>query len=82
MKKSQNYDAWKRNEGDSSVSNTTDVAVHARKRRLLNTVFTNKSVRSAAAFIVKHVDRWNELSLEGNGDDWSKPTDMSRWTDC
>lgn len=82
VKKSQNYEAWKRNEEDRTVLNTTDVAAHAKRRRILNTVFTDKLVRSAAAFIIKHVDRWNELSLESSDDDWSKPTDMSRWTEC
>ena len=82
VKKSPNYDAWKRNEGDSNVLNTTDVVVHARKRRVLNTVFTDKLVRSATPFIIKHIDRWNEILLGSSGYDWSEPTDMSRWTEC
>ena len=68
--------------GDSTVLNTTDVAAHAKRRRILNTVFTDRLVRSAAVFISKHVDRWNELSLESSNDDWSEPTDMGRWTGC
>lgn len=80
MKKDKNYDAWRRNEGDVNTLNTTDVTVHARKRKLLNTVFTEKSVRSAATFIIKHLDRWNELSVTGH--EWSEPIDFSKWTDC
>lgn len=78
--KDKSYDAWRRNEGDVNTLNTTDVAVHARKRKLLNTVFTEKSVRSAAAFIIKHLNRWNELSVTGH--EWSEPIDFSKWTDC
>lgn len=80
VKKHKTYDAWRRNEGDANTLNVTDVAIHAKKRRLLNTVFTDKSVRSAAVFITKHLDRWNELSV--NGEDWSEPTDLTKWIDC
>ena len=82
VKRSQNYNAWKRNEGDVTVMTTTDVAAHAKRRRILNTVFTDKLVRSAAAFVIKHVNRWNDLSLESSDDDWSEPTDMSTWSEC
>lgn len=80
VKKNKTYDAWRRNEGDANTLNVTDVAIHAQKRRLLNTVFTERSVRSAAVFIIKHLDRWNELTV--SGEDWSEPTDLTKWTDC
>lgn len=80
VKKDKSYIAWKRHEGDVNILYTTDVAGHARKRKLLNTVFTENSVRSAAAFIIKNLDRWNELSI--NGHDWSDPIDLSKWIDC
>lgn len=80
VKKDKSYVAWKRHEGDVNTLNTTDVAGYARKRKFLNTVFTDKSVRSAAAFIIKNLDRWNELSI--NGHDWSQPLDLSKWIDC
>ncbi|KAL8732942.1 MAG: hypothetical protein Q9181_003764 [Wetmoreana brouardii] len=80
VKKNKTYDAWRRHQGDINTLNVTDVAVHARKRRILNTVFTERSVRSAASFIIKHLDRWNELTV---GDkDWSEPIDLTNWTDC
>ena len=80
VKKNKTYDAWRRHEGDANTLNITTVAIHARKRKLLNTVFTEGSVRFAAAFIIKHLDRWNELSVIGR--DWSKPIDSTKWTDC
>lgn len=80
VKKDKTYDAWRRHEGDANTLNITDVATHARKRKLLNTVFTDGSIRSAAAFIIKHLDRWNELTV--NGHDWSEPIELSKWTDC
>ncbi|KAL8735400.1 MAG: hypothetical protein Q9166_000945 [cf. Caloplaca sp. 2 TL-2023] len=80
VKKNKTYDAWRRNEDDANTLNVTDVAIHSRKRKLLNTVLTNKSVRSASTFIIKHLDRWNELSVTGN--DWSKPIYLTNWSDC
>ena len=80
VKKDKSYDAWRRHEGDANTLNVSDVAVHAKKRKVLNTVFTDRSVRSAATFIIKHIDRWNELTF--SGDDWSEPIDFTKWIDC
>lgn len=79
VKKNKTYDAWRRHEGDANTLNITNVDIHARKRKVLNTVFTETSVRAAAAFIIKHLDRWHELSV--NGRDWSEPIDLTQWTD-
>lgn len=79
VKKNKAYDAWKRNEADGNTLNITDVAIHATKRKLLNTVFTDRSVRSAASFIITHLDRWNELSITSH--DWFEPIDFTKWTD-
>ncbi|ETS80426.1 hypothetical protein PFICI_07955 [Pestalotiopsis fici W106-1] len=75
------YTAWRRNERDQTTLNTVDVADHARKRKLLNLSFTDKSVRSASAFIIQHVGRWNELLVQDCGMDWSEPTDLSNSVD-
>lgn len=66
---------------DINTLNTSDVAIHHRKRRILNLVFTEKSVRAAGLFIQKHVDRWNELLPDGDGSNWSKPKDFTGWPD-
>lgn len=50
MKKQKTYDAWGRREGDANTGTpgtVTDVAIHSRKRKILNTVLTDRSVRSA-----------------------------------
>lgn len=74
------YDVWSRNTDDVNTLFTSDVQLHAKKRRLLNLAFTDHSVKAAGAFIAKHTDRWNELFLDSNstkGDTWSSPTDVS-----
>ena len=77
VKKDRSYDAWRRNEDDANALNVSDVASHARKRKILNTVFTESSIRSAATFIIQHIDRWNELTVTGH--DWSEPVDFTKW---
>lgn len=50
VKKQKTYDAWGRREGDTNTGTpgtVTDVAIHSRKRKILNTVLTDRSVRSA-----------------------------------
>ncbi|KAI9781242.1 MAG: hypothetical protein M1816_002425 [Peltula sp. TS41687] len=79
--RSKTYEAWQRNEQDINTLNTSDVAIHRRKRRILNTVFTEKSIRAASLFINRHIDRWNELLLDGDGKDWSQPKDLAEWSD-
>lgn len=61
---------------DETTFTTTDVAAHARKRRVLNVCFTERLVKAAAPFIVRHVDRWVEL-LAGEGGGWSPAVDFS-----
>ncbi|MCJ1438934.1 hypothetical protein MMC27_008324 [Xylographa pallens] len=81
VKKCKTYEAWKRNAQDSNTLSETSVPMHAQKRKLLNLVFTEKSVRSAGEFINKHVDRWNELLLDGAGEEWSVPRNLTDWSD-
>ena len=76
VKMNKTYNAWRRHEADANTLNITDVAIHARKRKFFNIVFTKRSVRSAVAFIIKHLDQWNELSV--NGHDWSEPIDLTK----
>lgn len=80
VKRDKFYDAWRKSEGDANTLTVSDPAIHAKKRKLLNTVFTERSLRSAAAFIIKHLDRWNELTVTGHG--WSEPIDLTEWTNC
>ena len=56
--------------------------VHARRRRILNSVFSEKAVRSAESFIIKHVDRWCELLEEDITHEWTEPRNMSTLAEC
>lgn len=80
VKRSKFYDAWSRNADDINTLITSDVELHAKKRRLLNLAFTDNSVKAANPFMARHIDRWNELLLESEGaidGGWSCPRDMS-----
>jgi cytochrome P450 len=78
IKKGKFYEIWPRKAPSTNTFNTVDKTVHARKRRVLNTAFSEKSLRSAETFVFQHVDRWNELLLENNdGNEWSKEHNMS-----
>lgn len=82
VKRSKFYDTWSRNADDINALMTSDVEIHARKRRLLNLSFTDYSVKAAGPFMAKHTDRWNELLLdskEKRDDGWSSPRDLSTW---
>lgn len=61
---------------------TIDIALHHKKRRVLNQVFTESSVRAAGEYIVQHVDRWNEILIDGAGDQWSQSRNLTFWNDA
>jgi cytochrome P450 len=75
------YGLWAFNHRWSNTFTVTDLKLHSQKRKVLNNVFSDKALHSAEAFIVKHVDRWIELSINDNGETWSKPKNMSEWAD-
>lgn len=56
-----------------------DNATHARKRRVLNYVFSENAMRSAETFVIQHVNRWCALLGENTENEWSKPRDMAYW---
>lgn len=49
-------------------------------RKLLNQVFTEQSLRAAEPFMVKHIDRWNELLVADS--DWSPPANFATLADA
>ena len=75
------YEMSQKSKMDINTFNASDVALHHKKRRVLNLAFTEKSVRAAGLFIQKHVDIWNELLVDGESKDWSQPRNMSEWSD-
>ncbi|KAI1498016.1 benzoate 4-monooxygenase cytochrome P450 [Biscogniauxia marginata] len=84
VRRSHFYEAFKRNEHETTVLTTIDVAEHARRRKRLNLCFTEKSIRAASSFIIKHVDRWIQLIMEENETvtEWSSPVDFSEKVDA
>ncbi|PYI24353.1 benzoate 4-monooxygenase cytochrome P450 [Aspergillus japonicus CBS 114.51] len=81
VKRSQFYDMMTRHKNDQSTLTGTDPALHARKRRVLNTVFSDKSLRSMEPLLESHVARWCELLVDDEGTDWSRPRKMSEVCD-
>ncbi|GFF59802.1 isotrichodermin C-15 hydroxylase [Aspergillus udagawae] len=81
VKRAKFYDMMTRNKHDTSTITGTDPNLHAQKRRVLNTVFSEKSLRSMEPFLVKHVTRWCELLIDGDGTNWSTPRKMSEACD-
>ncbi|KAH7130094.1 cytochrome P450 monooxygenase-like protein [Dendryphion nanum] len=79
VKRSGFYSIWVRNENDVNTLSCTDNKEHMRKRKLLNTTFTERSLRAAEPFMVAHIDRWNQLQLgtQKNDDEWSSTHDLS-----
>jgi cytochrome P450 len=65
-KKGKFYEIWPRNSQYINTLTTIDKIAHARKRRVLNSAFSEKAIRSAETFVVKHVDRWTELIINEN----------------
>jgi hypothetical protein len=84
VRRSPFYSAFQRNKHEKTTLNTIDVAEHAYKRKLLNLCFTEKSLRAASSFIVRNVDRWNQIMLEENDSttEWSAPVDLTEKLDA
>lgn len=81
-KKGKFYEIWSRNSQYINTLTTIDKIAHARKRRVLNSAFSEKAIRSAETFVVKHVDRWTELIIsENDGKEWTAPKNMSDLSD-
>lgn len=81
VSRSKDYEIYQKDEMDVSTITTSDLALHHKKRRVLNLIFTEKSIRAAGVFIQKHVDRWNELLTDEEGKNWSQPKNISEWND-
>jgi hypothetical protein len=86
VKKAKWYEVWSKNEQDYNALNTTDKVLHAVKRKPLNQAFSEKSLRSAEPFVIKHVDSWIELLLDGETtkgtSNWASPKNLGgEWVD-
>ena len=38
-------------------------------------------MRGAEPYIIQHSDRWGPILVEGAGDGWSEPRNMTEWSD-
>jgi cytochrome P450 len=83
VRKSKFYDALARHKDDWNIVNSTDPAVHARKRRSMNLAFTEHSIKAATTSITTHVDRWNDICLSQPTDEegWTAPKSMAAWAE-
>ncbi|KAL4882545.1 benzoate 4-monooxygenase cytochrome P450 [Aspergillus karnatakaensis] len=81
VKRSEFYDMMTRNTLDTSIITGTDPVLHAQKRRVMNSVFSERSVRSMEPILVEQVERWCELLIDSGGKDWSRPRNMSQVCD-
>ncbi|PQE19513.1 Benzoate 4-monooxygenase cytochrome P450 protein [Rutstroemia sp. NJR-2017a WRK4] len=95
-KRAQFYAIWTRDSEDINTLETIDKEAHARKRKVLNQAFSERSLKEAESFVVEHVGRWvqrlrEQVSEDGTGKvveekveergGWSKPINMSEWSD-
>ncbi|KAG8161257.1 hypothetical protein KVR01_009521 [Diaporthe batatas] len=84
VKKGLYYLIWPRNVDTLTTLNVIDHEVHARKRRVLNSSFSDKALRSAEKFVLSNTNRWCDL-IDGNaeqgggGDGWSASLNMTDW---
>ncbi|KAL4935088.1 hypothetical protein BDV06DRAFT_229156 [Aspergillus oleicola] len=81
VKRSEFYNMMTRNKLDKSIITGTDVALHTQKKRVISTVFSEKSIRAMEPILVEHVARWCELLVDSDEDDWSTPQKMSQVCD-
>ncbi|KAF2439275.1 benzoate 4-monooxygenase cytochrome P450 [Karstenula rhodostoma CBS 690.94] len=77
------YEAWQKDKKGINTFSTRDRKEHAKRRKMLNQSFTEKSLRAAQPFIIKHVDRWNDLRTEEDvgEDQWSEVMNFAEVSD-
>jgi cytochrome P450 len=75
------YRTWKRGKHAVNTINSTDPAIHAKKRKALNLAFTEQSLKAAGPLMVVHIDRWIELLANESKAEWSFPRNMAVWVD-
>lgn len=81
VKKGEYYYVWPKNHARLSTWSVTDRKQHVRKRKVLSNAFSDRAVRSAEQFVIRHVDRWCELLIQDAGNNWSKPRNIARWSE-
>ncbi|MCJ1345570.1 hypothetical protein MMC31_003777, partial [Peltigera leucophlebia] len=81
VKKGVYYRVWPKNHNQQNTWSVTDRKQHVQKRRVLSNAFSDRAVRAAEQFVIRHVDRWCELLIQDAGNGWSKPRNIARWSE-
>ncbi|KAI0396313.1 benzoate 4-monooxygenase cytochrome P450 [Xylariaceae sp. FL0594] len=78
VRRSPFYVGLTKNIRERTTINTIDPAEHAKRRRMLNTCFTDSSVAAVSAFMVQHIDRWHQIMLDehDSATEWSATVDL------
>jgi hypothetical protein len=84
VRRATSYKAWKTS-AEPNTALTIDPQAHARKRKILNQAFTDKSAKHAAKFVIEHTERWIDLLADNKDalgkDGWTNSRNMSDWND-
>ncbi|KAI1853022.1 hypothetical protein JX265_012778 [Neoarthrinium moseri] len=80
VRRSPFYVALTKDIREQTTLTTIDPTEHAKRRKMLNTAFTDISVHTAAAFMSQHIDRWHQIMLDehDNTTEWSASMDLSK----
>ncbi|KAF2871947.1 cytochrome P450 monooxygenase-like protein [Massariosphaeria phaeospora] len=80
VRKSHSYNVWHKKAEAPNTFSSIDKTRHAQRRRILNAAMSDKTVKSAQGYVIKHTDRWLEL-LSTQKSEWSEPRNMCQWSD-
>ncbi|KAI1849145.1 hypothetical protein JX266_005106 [Neoarthrinium moseri] len=80
VRRSPFYVALTKDIREQTTLTTIDPTEHAKRRKMLNTAFTDISVHTAAAFMSQHIDRWHQIMLDEHDSttEWSASMDLSK----
>lgn len=83
VRRSTFYKGLTRNSRETTTMNAIDPAEHARRRKMLNTCFTENSIKAVSAFMERHVERWHQIMFEENDSstEWSSPVNFGERVD-
>ncbi|KAI1172232.1 benzoate 4-monooxygenase cytochrome P450 [Nemania sp. FL0916] len=83
VRRSPFYLGLTKNHREKTTVNTIDPAEHAKRRKMLNTCFTDRSVTDVSVFISQHIDRWHQIMLDKHDSttEWSDSVELSESID-
>ena len=81
VKRSHFYQALRLNSWDNNTLSVDDPAAHSQKRMALQSVLSDKFLRSVEPIVLKHITRWCHLLTENEGRGWTSPKKMSEACD-